>query len=102
MVSSRQPSQQHAARMPARSAENRSVVDRCARLLMSLGSGRPSLGLSLGEAASATDLHKTTALRLLTAMQKRGVVDRDVDGRYRVGVRLIELVSGYLDDLDVV
>lgn len=79
-----------------------SAVERAGRLLTALGSGRPSLGLSLTEMSGATGIHKTTALRLLGGLERTGLVERDAHARYRIGVRLVELASSYVDDLDVV
>ncbi|MCA1648300.1 MAG: IclR family transcriptional regulator, partial [Chloroflexi bacterium] len=83
-------------------AESNSAVERAARLLRALGTGRPSQGLGLSEVALTVGLHKTTALRLLVALERTGLVERGGDGRYRVGSALLELASAYIDDLDLV
>lgn len=82
--------------------EGNSAVERAARLLRMLGRGRPSRGHALTELTSEAGLHKTTALRLLRSLERTGLVDRSSDGRFRVGLQLIELASAYLGDLDLV
>jgi DNA-binding IclR family transcriptional regulator len=41
--------------------------------------------LSLAELASRTGLYKSTILRLLVSLERRGFVERRPDGRYRIG-----------------
>jgi IclR family acetate operon transcriptional repressor len=38
----------------------------------------------------------------LSSLQQNGLVERQSDGRVRIGLGLVDLVSAYLDDLDVV
>lgn len=88
--------------MPANRQASHSAVQRAGRLLTALGVGRPSLGYSLTELSDSTGIHKATALRLLSALQETGLIDRGSDMRFRIGPRLIELASTYVDDLDLV
>jgi len=82
--------------------ESRSTVDRTARLLAALGRGHPSRGMPLSAISAEASVHKTTALRLLNSLEHNGLVERQSDGRFRIGLGLVDLVSAYLDDLDVV
>lgn len=82
--------------------EANSAVERAGRLLRAMGTGRPSRGLGLAELALQTRLHKTTALRLLNGLEHVGLVDRGDDGRFHIGLGLVELASAYLEDLDLV
>ena len=54
--------------------------------------------LSLTEAARATALPASTALRLLRSLEGSGFVARDDDGAYRPGVRLIQLGARAFSD----
>lgn len=82
--------------------EATSAVQRAGRLLAALGTRRPSLGFSLTELSTVTGIHKATTLRLLSGLEKTGLVERGPDMRFRIGLRLVELSSAYLDDLDLV
>lgn len=64
------------------------TVDRALDLLAAV-TEQPRL--SLTEAARATELPASTALRLLRSLEGSGFVARDDDGAYRPGVRLIQL-----------
>jgi len=50
----------------------------------------------------AVGLPKSTAHRLLAALGRRGLVERDAEGRYRPGMRLVALGLGVLDREPVV
>lgn len=89
-------------RRPRRREARRSSVQRVASLLHTLGHGRPSLGLTLTDLSDATGIPKPTALRLLDALKEAGLVERGADMRFRIGLRLVELGSAYVDDLDLV
>ncbi len=101
---SAQPASSPPGRLGGEGSESgvNSAVERAGRLLAALGSGRPSLGLSLTEISGASGIHKTTVLRLLAGLERTGLVERDAHARYRIGLRLVELASSYVDDLDVV
>jgi DNA-binding IclR family transcriptional regulator len=75
-------------------------VERAFTLLETLATSRDGLGL--GELATATGLSKSTVHRLLRAMVERGYVAHDDrGGRYAVGLRLVEVVSVYLNSLEL-
>lgn len=58
--------------------------------VLELLADRPSLGQS--EVAALAGLHKVTAFRILTNLERRGYVQRDRDtGRYGLGLKLIHL-----------
>jgi len=61
---------------------------RAVRLLKAFTPERPRLGLQ--DLAEAVGLNKTTAYRLLTALQSEGMVERAEDG-YRLGPELLAL-----------
>lgn len=63
------------------------------------GQGR---GLTLSELADALRLHKSTVHRLLGSLEEGRYVDRSEEtGRYRLGLRLLELGSVVLESLDL-
>ena len=74
-------------------------VDRAITVLEILAR-RGEAGVS--EVASEIDVHKSTAFRLLGALEVRGLVEQAGDrGKYRLGVGLIPLAGAVSDRLDV-
>jgi DNA-binding IclR family transcriptional regulator len=76
------------------------VVDKAVRVLGALERGPQSLA----ELVAATGLTRATAHRLAVALEAHGLVRRDGDGRFTLGLRLIglghaaaEAVPGWLD-----
>ena len=65
------------------------VIDRFA-MLLDLISGYEN-GVTLKILAVDADLHPSTAFRILAAMADHGFVERDPNGRYRLGQKLSEL-----------
>jgi DNA-binding IclR family transcriptional regulator len=64
------------------------VVDKTVAVLRSLDRSGPA---TLGEVQAATDLPRATAHRLLVALEHHGLVRRDEDGRFVLGLGLIAL-----------
>ena len=65
-------------------------VNRAASLLLALGEAEGDVGVT--ELARRIGLHKSTASRLLSTLQSRGLVEHDKDsGRYRLGMALVRL-----------
>jgi DNA-binding IclR family transcriptional regulator len=64
------------------------VVDKTVAVLRALERGGPA---TLGEVHTATDLPRATAHRLLVALERHGLVRRDDDGRFVLGLGLIAL-----------
>ncbi len=84
-------------------AESSSVqsLDRAFDLLELLCKSRN--GMSIGALSAETGLHKSTVHRLLSSMCTRGYVQRDAaTSIYHAGMRLCELSSFIMDNLDVV
>jgi DNA-binding IclR family transcriptional regulator len=76
------------------------VVDKAVGVLGALERGPQSLA----ELVAATGLTRATAHRLAVALEKHGLVRRDEDGRFTLGLRLIglghaaaEAVPGWID-----
>ena len=59
--------------------------------------------MTIGALSAETGLHKSSVHRLLASMCARGYVHRDaVTSIYRAGMRLCELSSAIVDNLDMV
>jgi DNA-binding IclR family transcriptional regulator len=76
------------------------VLDKAARVLTALEGGP----LSLAALVDATALSRPTAHRLAVALEAHGLVRRDDDGRFSLGLRLVglghaaaEAIPGWLD-----
>jgi DNA-binding IclR family transcriptional regulator len=75
------------------------VVDRVFSLLEYLSLEPEPKGPT--EIAAATRLHKSTVHRLLSALYSRGYVERTSEGKYHIGVKLIEIASNHIDNLEL-
>jgi DNA-binding IclR family transcriptional regulator len=76
------------------------AVQRATSVLDALGAGGRDLGTS--EIARATGINTSTVSRLLATLAAAGYVEYVPEtGRYRVGVRVIQLAQGALSRLDV-
>ncbi len=74
------------------------VIDKSVRLLQALQEGP----LALTELVTATGLARPTAHRLAVALEHHGVVRRDEDGRFALGLRLVALGRAAGDGLPLV
>src|SRR5438270_13341466 len=81
------------------SVANRSVQRAC-RLLSAFTIEQPLL--TLAELARAAKLPKPTAHRLAAALKACGFLTQTEDGRYGLGVKLLELGAVLRESLDVV
>ncbi|ART69642.1 IclR family transcriptional regulator [Mycobacterium dioxanotrophicus] len=70
---------------------------RALHLLIHLGSGPATLD----ELAAATDVHKTTVLRLLRTLADERFAFRDHDNRYHLGSRIFELAEYGADQREI-
>jgi DNA-binding IclR family transcriptional regulator len=76
------------------------ALERALDILGAFSLGRPEL--SLTEIAVQTHLSKSTALRLLAVLDERGFVERSPEtDRYRVGLRLFEVGSVYIQTVAI-
>lgn len=76
-------------------------LDRAFDLLETLCRSRN--GMSIGGLSAETGLHKSTVHRLLASMCARGYVQRDAETSvYRAGMRLCEMSSYIVDNLDII
>lgn len=75
------------------------VLDRALGLLNELANG-PSEP-TLVELSERVQLHKSTVHRLLAVLEQHRFVEKTSNGRYRLGLRLFELGSRAVEDLDL-
>ena len=59
-------------------------------------------GLTMTEIARAADVHRTVAYRLLLTLGQHSLVSQSEDGRFRVGVGVLELATSMRSDLQSV
>jgi IclR family KDG regulon transcriptional repressor len=76
------------------------VLDRALAILEVLSAEGPDL--SLGEISDKLELHKSTAHRLLMVLERHKFIERNsVSGRYRLGLKLFELGTKAVSQLDL-
>jgi len=75
------------------------VIDRAAALLDALG--RAGGSASLKVLSADAELHPSTASRILGSLMAHGYVEREGSGRYKLGVRLLQLAAKVGTQLDV-
>jgi len=75
------------------------VIERMMKLLDVLA--RDDTPTSLKQLALGTELHPSTAHRILGAMSAAGFVERAPNGNYRLGIRLLELGNLVKSRLDI-
>ncbi|MPY97909.1 MAG: helix-turn-helix domain-containing protein [Actinophytocola sp.] len=72
-------------------------VERALHILVELADGPASIS----ELGRRLDVHRTTSLRLLRALEEERFVRRTEDGHYRLGPRMAMLAHTALEELDV-
>ncbi len=75
------------------------VIDRVFAILEFLSQSGGAKGPT--EIASATGMHKSTAYRLLASMCAGGYTEKTDAGEYRIGVKLVEIVSNHITSLEL-
>lgn len=75
------------------------VIDRAARLLDSIGRNGDAVSLKI--LSAETELHPSTAFRILASLVEQGFVERTEGGSYRLGIRLLQLSSRVSVAVDV-
>ncbi|MCR0983896.1 IclR family transcriptional regulator [Roseomonas populi] len=83
----------------SRGAEGVAALERGLAVLDAMGASEGPQ--SLAELARRTGLYKSTLLRLLASLERRGYAVRGGDGRYRLGPALPHLGAAYLRGLDL-
>ena len=76
------------------------VLDRALAILNLLSAEGPDL--SLGEISDKIELHKSTVHRLIMVLERHRLIERNsVNGRYRLGLKLFELGTRAVSQLDL-
>ncbi len=75
--------------MTAKATSSIQVIARLSRLLDAIAAHDEPV--SLKTLASAAGLHPSTAFRILASLIEHDLVERDTNGRYRLGVKLPRL-----------
>ncbi|MEE4024067.1 IclR family transcriptional regulator [Gordonia sp. PKS22-38] len=83
-------------------SSNREVVGavlKACSLLEHFGADRPTW--TLNELTTVSGMNKTTVHRLMATLIHAGWVDRTDEGAYRIGLRVFEIGSSALEELDI-
>lgn len=76
------------------------AVDRALDILLCFSREEPELTLT--EVSERVELHKTTVHRVLATLEHRGFVQHDeATGKYRLGLRVLELAMLALETMDI-
>jgi len=75
--------------MTVKATSSIQVIARLSRLLDAIAAHDEPVSLKI--LASATGLHPSTAFRILASLIECGLVERSVNGYYRLGVKLLQL-----------
>jgi DNA-binding IclR family transcriptional regulator len=79
------------ARMPVDNPSGTQAVDRALQILQWFDDRTPELGVA--DVATRLGVHRSTAARLLAALERNGFLEAQPDGRYRLGLRLVSLAG---------
>lgn len=74
-------------------------IDRALTIIEALAGEKDGLGVT--EIANRVGLHKSTVHRLLSALGERNYVEQRTGGAYRLGMKLVELSSLYLNQVEL-
>jgi DNA-binding IclR family transcriptional regulator len=75
------------------------VIDRALDIIELLSVEQKGLGVT--EISKRTHLHKSTAYRIVTSLCSRGYIEKDKNGEYTIGRKLIEIASFHIDNLEL-
>ena len=74
-------------------------IDRALDIIEVLSENQEGLGVT--EIADRVGLHKSTAHRILATLAARGYINKTDKGGYKIGLKLIEAVSCYINSLEL-
>jgi DNA-binding IclR family transcriptional regulator len=75
------------------------VIDRAADLLDALATGTDPMSLKI--LSAETQLHPSTAFRILASLTAHGFVERTENGRYQLGVKLLKYAGRVHEKVDL-
>lgn len=81
------------------SDNNVQSIDRALDIIEVLSEENQGLGVT--EIAGRIGLHKSTAHRIIATMADRGYLNKTEKGTYKIGLKLIEAVSCYINSLEL-
>ena len=58
-------------------------------------------GRSLTDISDSVGLHKSTAYRIIMTLVNRGYLEKNREGNYRIGYRLIKTTGYYINNLEL-
>ena len=74
-------------------------IDRALDIIEAVAeAGRP---MGLTEIANQVGLHKSTAYRIIETLFQRGYLAKTDEGSYKIGLKLIDAVSCYINSLEL-
>jgi DNA-binding IclR family transcriptional regulator len=76
------------------------AVDRAIRVLDALAASRQPIGLA--ELSRELDLPKSSVLAICSSLASRSMVERSEDGRYQLGIHLVDLSNAYISSANLV
>jgi DNA-binding IclR family transcriptional regulator len=74
-------------------------IDRILDIIEALST--ESQGLRITDLSETVGLHKSTVHRLVNTLQRRGYINKTENGNYKIGLKLIEAVSCYINSLEL-
>ncbi|MGA8110317.1 MAG: IclR family transcriptional regulator [Acidobacteriaceae bacterium] len=98
-VAAAEPSVERAAVAKSGDPYQLQSLDRAVALLELLGESEGPLGLS--DVCERMSLHKSTAHRALMVLERCGLIERTVENRFRLGLKLYELGSRAVEQIDL-
>jgi DNA-binding IclR family transcriptional regulator len=75
------------------------LIDRVFDILEYLSQSPDSKGPT--QIAQAVGLSKSTVYRLLSSLQQRGYIEKSESGMYHIGVKLVEVASNHINNLEL-
>ena len=78
---------------------NVQVIDRTLDIIELLSTEQKGLGVT--EISRKTNLHKTTVHRILSTLYSRNYVEKNNNGEYKIGLKLIEIAGCHINELEL-
>lgn len=75
------------------------VIERALDIIELLSTQQNGIGVT--EISEKTNLHKTTVHRILSSLYARNYVEKNKYGKYKLGLKLIEIVSCHINELEL-
>ncbi|MFI3164457.1 MAG: IclR family transcriptional regulator [Bacillota bacterium] len=79
--------------------QSKGVIDKVFEMLEVVASSQKPM--SLADIVTKTEVNKTTAHRLLQSLVSKGYVSKNLEGKYVLGTKYIQLASYYINSLEL-